>query len=150
MTSAEVFEAPEALLNGLVQGTIEPEGDAPPEARQWLDDLLSKVDTYRDAALIVLAYAVEAGSTADVAKPPAGRRTVAQRLADALKDMNIRCREDAFQTLAKGTSSLLGRKRGSWNALLEWAERQGSIEPVEQALRYMASGIARTGVVAAE
>lgn len=134
----------EALLDGLVQGTIEPEGDAPPEARQWLDDLLSKVDTYRDATLIVLAYAVGAGSTADIAKPPAGRRMVAQRLAGALDGLNIRCRRDAFQTLAKGTSSLLGRERESWNALLEWAERQGSIEPIEQALRYMASGVART------
>jgi hypothetical protein len=88
----------------------------------WLDDLLSKTDTYRDAALIVLAFAVDSGSAAEIANPPDGRRSVAQRLAALLDELNIRARRDAFQTLAKGSNSLLGRNRESWKRLLEWAQ----------------------------
>ncbi|MBO0801640.1 MAG: hypothetical protein J2P25_00990 [Nocardiopsaceae bacterium] len=134
----------DVMMRGLADGTVTPEPDAPEGARPWLDDLLSKADTYRDAALIVLAYAVDAGSVAGVAKPPSGRRTVAQRFAGLMDELNIRAKRDAFQTLAKGTNSLLGRNRNSWNRLLGWALEQGAIEPVEQAMRYMASRIAAT------
>ncbi len=144
VSSADVSATLDALFRGLIQGTVAPELDAPPEVRPSLDDLLSKADTYRDAALMVLAFAVDAGSTEEVATPPVGRRTVGQQLEALFDALNIRARRDAFQTVAKGTSSLLGRKRASWNALLGWAQRQVSTEPVDQALRYMATRIANT------
>lgn len=144
MGTADVSALLEELLRGLVDGTILPEMDSPAEAKPYLDDLLSRVDTYRDAALIVLAYAIDAGTGADAATPPAGRRTVAQGLAGLLDDLNIRARRDAFQTLAKGSSTLLGRDRESWNRLIEWSQGQLAVEPLDQAMRYMASRIAST------
>jgi hypothetical protein len=134
----------EGLLRGLVDGSVEPETEVPAEATSWLDDLLSRVDTYRDAALIVLAFAVDAGTAADVATPPTGRRTVATRLALLFDELNIRARRDAFQTLAKGTSTLLGRERDSWNRLVEWAQGQATLDSVDHAMRYMATRIAAT------
>lgn len=134
----------ERLLRGLVEGTVEPEGDAPPSVRPDLDDLVSRVDTYRDAALIVIAFAVDAGTGAEAATPPAGRRTVAQGLAALFDQLNIRARRDAFQTLAKGSDTLLGRERESWNRLIEWTREQREVEALERAMRYMASRIAST------
>jgi hypothetical protein len=134
----------DTMMRGLVAGTIQPEPTAPPDVKPWLDDLLSRVDTYRDAALIVLAFVVDSESTANAATPPDGRRGVAQRFATLMDGLNIRARRDAFQTLAKGTSSLLGRDRDSWNRLLQWVQQQQSIAPVEQAMRYMPSRIAET------
>jgi hypothetical protein len=144
MGSASVTTMLDDMLRGLAGGKIAPEPAAPEDAKPWLDDLLSRTDTYRDAALIVLAFAVDSGSAAGIARPPDGRRTVAQRLAALLDELNIRARRDAFQTLAKGSDSLLGRNRESWNRLLEWAQEQPSIEPVAQAMRYMAGHIAAT------
>lgn len=144
MGTANVMARLERLLRGLVAGTAEPEDDAPTAAKPHLDDLLSRVDTYRDAALIVLTYAVDAGTGADVATPPAGRRTVGPWLASLLDELNIRARRDAFQTLAKGSSSLVGRDRDSWNRLLEWTQEQEDVEPIDRAMRYMASRIAST------
>jgi hypothetical protein len=144
VSPGDVATALDTLLRGLVNGTVDPEDSPPEEAKPYLDDLLARADTYRDGALIVLAYAVHAGTGANVATPPAGRRTVAQGLASLLDELNIRARRDAFQTLAKGTSSLLGRDRDSWNKLLKWAQEQEDVEPLRQAMRYMASRIAAT------
>ncbi len=134
----------EELLRGLVGGTVEPEADAPAEPKKWLDDLLSRPDTYRDAALMALAFAVDEGTAAQIATPPAGRRSVGQGLAQLLDELNIRARRDAFQTVAKGTSSLLGRERRAWNELLKWAQAEDELEPIDRAMRYMATRIAAT------
>ncbi len=144
MGSTEVSALLEQLLRGLVDGTIAPELEAPADVKPYLDDLLSRVDTYRDAALMVLAYAVDAGTGAEAATPPAGRRGVAQALERLLDELNIRARRDAFQTVAKGSSTLLGRDREAWNHLLEWAREQDDRDPLELAVRYMASHIAST------
>lgn len=100
--SAEVSEALDHLVRGLIGGTLEPEPDAPAEVRPWLDDLLSKVDTYRDAALMVLAFAVDAGSSANVATPPTGRRTVAQRLASLFDELNYKSSPRRISDLGQG------------------------------------------------
>src|SRR5260370_1364337 len=98
MGATEVSSMLDQLMRELVAGTIPPVADAQDEVRPWLDDLLSRTDTYRDAALIVLAFAVDGGSAAEVTTPPDGRRGVAQRLAGLLDELNIRARRDAFQT----------------------------------------------------
>lgn len=144
MSSARVLEGIEELMRGLVAGTVEPEDEAPAEAAEWIEDLLSQADTYRDAALMVLAFAVDAGTAEEIAVPPAGRRTVAQKFAELCDELNIRARRDAFQTLAKGSSTLLGRDRESWNRLLEWGRSLDSVEPLDQAMRYMAARICST------
>lgn len=144
MGSADVTVMLDELLRGLVEGTVEPETNAPAAAKPWLEDLLSRPDTYRDAALMALAFAVDNGIAAQITTPPAGRRSVGQSLAELLDELNIRARRDAFQTVAKGTSSLLGRERQAWNKLLMWAQAENEIEPIERALRYMATRIAAT------
>ena len=60
------------LLRGLVDGSVEPEPQAPADAKPWLDDLVSQADTYRDAALMALAFALDAGTTADIADSAGG------------------------------------------------------------------------------
>jgi hypothetical protein len=144
MAAADVKYRLESLMRGLVDGSVKPEDEAPEGASSFLDDLLSRADTYRDASLIVLAFAVDAGTGADAATPPAGRRTVAQFFASLMDELNIRARRDAFQTLAKGSKTLLGRERESWNLMLRWAQLQGDAAPLEQAMRYMATRIAAT------
>lgn len=62
MAAGEVTVLLDGMIRGLVAGIVVPATDAPADVKPWLDDLLSKVDTYRDAALIVLAFAVDAGS----------------------------------------------------------------------------------------
>jgi hypothetical protein len=144
VAAQEVKARLETLMRGLVDGSVEPEGEAPQGTETFIDDLLSRADTYRDAALIVLAFAVDAGTGAEAATPPAGRRAVAQFFASLMDELNIRARRDAFQTLAKGSDTLLGRDRESWNLLLSWAEQQDYVGPLDQAMRYMATGIAAT------
>ena len=68
MGATEVSESLANLLRGLVAGTVSPETIAPAQAKPLLDDLLSKADTYRDGALVVLAFAVDAGTSADIAQ----------------------------------------------------------------------------------
>jgi len=144
MGATEVARRLDDLLTGLVSGTHALTTDVDASVRPQLDDLLSEVSTYRDAALIVLAYAVDAGTTERVTIPPPGRRTVAQKLASLLDVLHIRARRDAFQTLAKGSDSLLGRDKASWNQLLLWTQEQRNMDLVEQAMGYLASGIALT------
>jgi len=144
MGANEVARRLDDLVTGLVAGTHALTMEVDASVRPQLDDLLSEVSTYRDAALIVLAYAVDAGTTECVAIPPSGRRTVAQKLAALFDALHVRARRDAFQTLAKGSDSLLGRDKASWNELLMWAQGQQDMEIVEQAMEYLASGIALT------
>jgi hypothetical protein len=117
----------------------------PSEAREWLDDLLGKVDTYRDGALVLFAYPVATGETMNLTVPLAGRRTVGQKNAELLARLNIACRKDPFQTIAKGSKdTLIGRERVAWNKLLTWASQAASIEEVRASFYYLASGIAKT------
>jgi len=144
MGSLEVSAELETLIRGLVDGSVPPYETAPAVPLPWLNNLLSKADTYRDAALMVLAFAVDAGSTAGIGIPPDGRRSVAQRFATLCDELNISARRDAFQTIAKGSETLFGRERQSWNLLLEWGRDEASLPEIEEALRYMATRIAST------
>lgn len=95
----------------------------PKAAKPLVDDLLSKVDTYRDAALTVLAFPVAEGEPMDLTTEKVrGARGVAQHVASLLADLDIPGRKDALQTLAKGGPNYMGRKRAAWNDLLTWAK----------------------------
>lgn len=144
MAGQEVTESLQSLFRGLVNGQIKPTTVSPAEAEEWLDDLCSSVDTYRDGALIVLAFAVDAGETSDVGLPPASRRGVSKKLAALFDELHIAARRDVFQTIAKGSATLLGRDRASWNELLLWARDKATLDEVRQAMLYMASRIAAT------
>jgi hypothetical protein len=141
-----------AILTGTMQGMVRAEyamlaKAVPPsddEVRTWLDDLLSKQDTYRDATLAILAHPVANGAPMDVTVSPKGRRGVSQAMERLLTSLNIRCRKDVFQTIAKGSATLTGRDRESWNRLLIWASSQTELTEIERAFFYVAKGIAAT------
>lgn len=116
----------------------------PDDVKVLLDDLLSKRDTYRDGALTLLAFPVAAGEPLDVTRRIDGDRAASGYLEDLLRDLKIPARKDALQTIAKGSSTFIGRARKSWNELLEWASEEEALDDVEAAFLYMARTIAAT------
>jgi hypothetical protein len=116
----------------------------PAEIQALLDDLLSKRDTYRDGALTLLAFPVAAGEPLDITARIDGDRAASGHLEQVLRDLHIPARKDALQTIAKGSSTFVGRARKSWNELLEWASEEEAIENVEAAFYYLAHKIAAT------
>lgn len=117
------------------------------QLKQLLDNLLgtaTDVDTYRDGALILLAYPVAANKVLDLTTKDAcdAYRGVSQFTDRLLTKLKIPCRRDVFQTIAKGSNSWIGRDRTEWNQLLEWASKQPDVESIKMAFNYMAAGIA--------
>jgi hypothetical protein len=161
MTSTERGNAPEPALGvkartvleramrGLVEGeptvTTKAAAASPPDGvRALLDDLLLKTDTYRDGALTLLAFPVAAGEPLDVTRRIDGDRAASGYLEALLRDLKIPARKDALQTIAKGSSTFIGRTRKSWNELLEWASEEEALDDIEAAFLYMARAIAAT------
>lgn len=139
----------ELTMSGLVDGepalTAKAAAATPPEPiKLLLDDLLSKRDTYRDGALTLLAFPVAAGEPLDVTRRIDGDRAASGYLEDLLRDLKIPARKDALQTIAKGSSTFIGRARKSWNQLLEWASEEEALADVQAAFLYMARSIAAT------
>lgn len=139
----------DATMTGLVSGdaAIMARAAVPPtsaEVTAWLDDLLSKQDTYRDAALAILAFPAAAARPLDVTRRLPSDRAVTGYLEKLLDNLDIRARRDALQTIAKGSASLIGRARESWNELLAWAGQQQDTTEIERAFYYLAKGIAAT------
>lgn len=140
-----ITEAVTSLVKGDDPALAAQAARPPKAAKPFIDDLLSQVDTYRDAALTVLAFPVAAGEPMDLttAKVP-GARGVAQHVAGLLADLDIPGRKDALQTLAKGAPNYMGRERAAWNDLLAWASKQRSVAPIRAAWLYLAAGMAAT------
>src|SRR3712207_7759177 len=78
----------EADLRRLVS-TQPPPVVPPVTARPWLDDILSRNDTYRDATLAILAFPVAAGRVLDTRLAPPSRRGVTQRITKVCGDLSI-------------------------------------------------------------
>lgn len=81
--SEKAADLVEARLRALV--TLPPANrtDPPAAARLWLDDLLSKHDSYRDATLAIIAFSVSSDERLDVRLAPdvaAGNAEVDQSL----------------------------------------------------------------------
>lgn len=120
--------------------TLAPPTD--PKLLGWLDDLLSKTDTYRDGALILLAYPVANALPMDIRKKPDAHRSASQAVQRLLEGLGIQCRKDVFQTIAKGADTFTGRDRPAWNELLTWASTTASLDEITRAFHYMAASIA--------
>jgi hypothetical protein len=73
-----------------------------------------------------------------------GDRAAAGHLEHVLRDLKIPARKDALQTIAKGSSTFIGRSRSSWNQLLAWASEEEALDDVEAAFYYLAREIAAT------
>jgi hypothetical protein len=146
--AAAARELLEETLPRLVAGdrALVKEASRPPaEAKPWLDDLLAKVDTYRDGMLALLAFPIAAGRVMDLTteKLP-GARGVAQRVAQLLNEHDIPGRKDALQTIAKGSENYMGRDRDAWNKLLDWASKRRRVDVVRRAWLYLLAGVAAT------
>jgi hypothetical protein len=134
-----------ALVEGEPTVTAKAAAAKPPDdVKALLDDLLSKTDTYRDGALTLLAFPVAAGEPLDVTRRIDGDRAASGYLEALLRDLKIPARKDALQTIAKGSSTFIGRARKSWNELLEWASEEEALDDIEAAFLYMARAIAAT------
>ena len=146
-TTDEVCELLHDTLTGMVEGTADPVDDPPDEVRPLLDKLLEKPSTMRDRMLTLLGYVVANADSIDfraVGKFPGGR-AVAQYVADdLLPGLNIAGKKDALQTGFKGVSRYIDRENPLTKPVLEWASEQDDLEPVEQAFRYLAAGMADT------
>jgi hypothetical protein len=154
--NAQPSQTPAAAARALLESTLPRlvEGDPallveatrpPRRAKPWLDDLLSKVDTYRDGMLALLAFPVAGGRPMDLtsSKLP-GARGVAQAVATLLNEYNIPGRKDALQTIAKGSPNYMGRDRAAWNSILDWASRRRDVEEIRRAWLYLLAGVAAT------
>lgn len=138
----------EDALPRLVAGdeALAQEASRPPAAaKAWLDDLLSKVDTYRDGMLALLAFPVAARQPIDLTGAKLeGARGVAQRVAELLNEYKIPGRKDALQTIAKGSPNYMGRDREAWNQLLAWASKQKDVDEIRRAWLFLLAGVAAT------
>lgn len=146
--AAAARSALEDALARLVAGdkALAREASRPPaKAKPWLDDLLSKIDTYRDGMLALLAFPVAAGRPINLtASKLPGARGVAQRVAELLIEHDIPGRKDALQTIAKGSPNYMGRDRDAWNRLLAWASKQQDVTDIRRAWLYLLAGVAAT------
>ena len=146
-TTDEVCELLHDTLTGMVEGTADPVDDPPDEVRPLLDEFLEKPSTMRDGMLTLLGYVVANADSIDfraVGKFPGGR-AVAQYVADdLLPGLNIAGKKDALQTGFKGVSRYIDRENPLTKPVLKWASEQDDLEPVEQAFRYLAAGMADT------
>jgi hypothetical protein len=154
MASSPAIPAPElviALLGDTLAELVAARGQLPlgaPEAiRPALDAVLAKPSSLRDGLLVLLAYSVAAGEPIDFRTEPLfkGGRRVAQYLADELlPSLNIAGKKDALQTGWKGLNRYIDRSTPESQAVLGWAADQTDPEVVEEAFRYLASGMAAT------
>ncbi|MBF6235584.1 hypothetical protein IU474_00610 [Nocardia otitidiscaviarum] len=119
----------------------------PAAARQWLDNLLSKNDTYRDATLAIIAISLASDGGVDVQVAIPGRRAVTQRLTKVCKALGIPCKQDAFQTLGKGQKRLDGLDRPEWRALVKWLSTDASPVDIAAAFEYVAEDMSATARV---
>jgi hypothetical protein len=132
----------EARLRSLAGHPPQCPAEAPLVAREWLDDLLSRNDTYRDATLAILAFPVSEGRVMDIRLAPPSRRGVTQRITEVCRTLSIPHRQDAFQTLGKGNARLDGLDRAAWRSLLAWASTVATFAEVSACFECFAEGVA--------
>jgi hypothetical protein len=107
-------------------------GPPPAVAMPWIDDLLSKADTYRAGALTIFCYAVASGGSMDLRPFSDGVRGTGELTKRLLPHLSIPAtRGNPFETIAKGSPSYVGRARASWNDLLNWASTEATFDEVQ-------------------
>lgn len=120
-----------ACIEGQPPVWIQDSTDPPVVAVPWIENLLSKPDTYRAGALTIFCYAVASGDVMDMRPFSAGVRGTGEFTKRLLPHLSIPAtRGNPFETIAKGAPSYVGRTRRSWNELLTWASTDASFEDV--------------------
>ncbi len=98
----------------------------------WIEDLLSKADTYRAGALTIFCYSVASGDVMDMRPFSEGVRGTGELTKRLMPHLSIPAtRGNPFETIAKGAPSYVGRARQSWNDLLTWASSEATLEDVQ-------------------
>ncbi|MGH9280349.1 MAG: hypothetical protein ACRD12_19895 [Acidimicrobiales bacterium] len=121
-----------ACIEGEPPAWIRDASDPPVVAEPWLEDLLSKGDTYRAGALTIFCYAVASGEVMDMRPFSEGVRGTGEFTKHLLPHLSIPAtRGNPFETIAKGAPSYVGRARQSWNDLLTWTSTEATFEDVQ-------------------
>lgn len=122
-----------------ITGATEPPAITVP----WLEDLLSKQDTYRAGALTIFCYAVGTKSLMDMRPFSEGVRGAGELTKKLLPHLSIPAtRGNPFETIAKGSPSYVGRKRQSWNELLTWASTDATFDEVVAVAAHLIKSLA--------
>jgi len=131
--------AKELMQEGLIgcienqpPGWVRDAGETPDVARDWVEDLLSKTDTYRAGALTIFCYAVASDEPMDMRPFSEGVRGTGELTKALLPHLSIPAtRGNPFETIAKGAPSYVGRARAAWNDLLTWASMEATSNEVQ-------------------
>lgn len=121
-----------SCIEGEPPAWIREAGEPPAVTEPWIEDLLSKADTYRAGALTIFCYAVASGDVMDLRPFSEGVRGTGEFTKHLLPHLSIPAtRGNPFETIAKGAPSYVGRARQAWNELLTWASTDASFEDVQ-------------------
>jgi hypothetical protein len=121
-----------ACIEGDPPAWVRDARDPPAVTEAWVEDLLSKTDTYRAGALTIFCYGVASGDLMDMRPFSDGVRGTGEFTKHLLPHLSIPAtRGNPFETIAKGAPSYIGRARGSWNDLLIWASTDAAFEDVQ-------------------
>jgi hypothetical protein len=107
-----------------VQMEIARAGDAlPDELTANLKEILQykKGKSYRDAAIVQMAFGFIADSAVDLTKRQPSGRSVAQALGALLQTSNIEANNDAFENVGKNSDELCRGNFIAFDDLLRWA-----------------------------
>jgi hypothetical protein len=124
------------------------QGDVNMPERQ-LNNLRVILDTqnisYRDAALIQLAYAISSPARLDLTLRQKGGRTVAQKLGKFLADNHIQHVADAFQNIGKNTPQLARGNFQEFDEFLGWISgNEASRDELRAAFAFACRSVAAT------
>jgi hypothetical protein len=116
-------------------------------AKKRLDEIAAdRRLSYRDGALVLLAFAVVNDGRIDVTSRPPGARTVSQYLGREIwLDLHIHGTDDAFANIGKNNDSLVRGNFKAWDELLSWiSDDTTPLEEIEKAFEYLAALVAAT------
>jgi hypothetical protein len=116
----------------------------PPQTADLLDAAIAhRHRSYRDAALLQLAFGVVSDAAMDHCTRQAGGRGAAGRLGTFLAEHHIAAVQDALQNVGKNTPNLCRGNFPDFDRLLRWAS-DAAIEARQAALRYAVAAVSLT------
>lgn len=149
--SARIFDKVQGLLVPFVadeQARVKAEVDArallPDKVVGWLDTLLKKPDSYRDALLVALAVPLVRGERVDIRVREEGGRSASDRIGRLLPKLHIKGVVGAYQNIGKNHPMLARGNNATFDSVLAWGAGKASLAELEAAHTYLAAGIAAT------
>jgi hypothetical protein len=113
------------------------------DVKEFIELLVNRQDSYRDAWILQLAYALSAASLpCDVTQRHEGARSVASWLGSFLQTHHIRAVKDCFQNIGKNSPQLVRGNNERFDSLLKWAAKQTNRANLDAAFRFSCSRVA--------